>query len=145
MCSKWNKWALNDGDSNLGHMPYFKNYIIPPSLKSLNIMRGWENGHLNSILFILGSFCIWMTIKWQKRHLEMSQIDRDEPGMRVIKMSGKMLDITNLSFHHHSVIPASSWQDVQEWVEFWLWKDESSAVSYRRQHWIRFLRDNSLL
>ena len=42
----------------------------------------------------------------------MAQNDRDEPGMRVIKMSDKILDIINLSFYHHSVIPASYRQDV---------------------------------
>ena len=38
----------------------------------------------------------------------MAQNDRDEPGMRVIKMSDKKLDKMNLSFNYHSVIPASS-------------------------------------
>ena len=112
MCLKWNKWALNEGDSNLGHMPYFKNYIIPPSLKLFNIIIGWENGHLNSISFILSSFCIRMTIKWPKSHLEMAQNDRDGPGMKVIKMLDIWLDIMNISFIYHSVIPASSCNDL---------------------------------
>ena len=96
-------------------MPYIKNYIIPPSLKPFNIIRGWENGHSNSISFILSSFCIRMTIKWPKSHLEMAQNDRDGPGMKVIKMLDIWLDIMNISFIYHSVITASSCNDLSLW------------------------------
>ena len=42
----------------------------------------------------------------------MAQNDKDEPGMRVTKMSHKILNIMNLSFHYHSVITASSCNDL---------------------------------
>ena len=80
----------------------------------------------------------------------MAQNDRDEPGMRVIKMWDKKLDQMNLSFHYHSVIPASSYnnlslrkqiQDVLGMSKDLTLKNESSAVSFRRKHRIHFLRD----
>ena len=82
----WLKWGQNDEEKNLGHLPWFKNFIIWPSLQSLTIIRVWENGHSSIISFILGSFSAWMTMEWQKRHFEMTQSDRDGPGMWVIKI-----------------------------------------------------------
>ena len=42
----------------------------------------------------------------------MPQNDRDDPGMRVIKKSDKKFDKMNLSFHYHSVIPGSSYNNL---------------------------------
>ena len=80
------EWGQNDGEKNLGHLPCFKNFFIPPSFKSLTIIPGWENYHSSNISFILRSFGIWMTIEWQNNHFTLTQNDRDGQGMRVIKI-----------------------------------------------------------
>ena len=80
------KWGQNDKEKNLGHLPWFKNFIIRPSFQSFTIIAEWENGHLSIISFILRSFGIRMTIEWQNSHFTMTQSDRDDPGMRLVKI-----------------------------------------------------------
>ena len=103
----WFKWGQNEKEKNLGHLPCFKNFLIPLSFKSLTIIPRWENYHSGIISFILRSFSIWMTIEWQNRHFTMTQNDRDEQRMRVIKSSPSkisLIPISFRSFYHHSPI-----------------------------------------
>ena len=96
------KYGLNEDKmmkkKKLGHLPCFKNFIIPPSFKSLTIIPGWENYHFSIISFILRSFSIWMTIEWQRRHFTMTQNDRDEEGMKLIKISPSKIFLIPTSF-----------------------------------------------
>ena len=80
------KWGQNEKEKNLGHMPWFKNFIIPPSFQSFTTIAEWENGHFSIISFILRSVGIRMTIEWLTSHFTMIQNDRDEPGMRLIEI-----------------------------------------------------------
>ena len=86
MCLKWHKWALKKFDKNLGHLPYFKKIIIPPSFQSFTTIAEWENGHFSIISFILRSVGIRMTIEWLTSHFTLTLNDRDDPGMRLIKI-----------------------------------------------------------
>ena len=105
----WIEWGQNEGEKNQGHLPCYKNFLIPPSFKSLSIIPGWENQYSSIISFILRSFSIWMTIEWLDSHFTMTQSDRDDQGMRVIKIfSIKSFSPLN-SFPYHSIILCSFW------------------------------------
>ena len=91
----------------LGHLPCFKNFLIPLSFKLLTNIPGWEKYHSSINSFILRSFSIWMTIEWQNRHFTMTQNDRDEQGMRMINSSPLKISLIPTSFRsfcHHSQI-----------------------------------------
>ena len=105
----WFKWGQNAGEKNIGHLPCFKNFLIPPSFKSLTIIPGWENYHSSIISFILRSFGIWMTIEWQNNHFTLTQNDRDGQGMRVIKIFSIIKFSPSNSFPCHSIILSSFW------------------------------------
>ena len=94
----WFEWGPNDEEKKLGHLPCFKNFIIPPSFKSLTIIPGWENYHSSIISFILRSFSIWTTIEWQRRHFTMTQNDRDEQGIKLVKISPSKISLIPTSF-----------------------------------------------
>ena len=105
----WFKWGQNEKEKNLGHLPCFKNFLTPLSFKSLTIIPGWENYHSSIISFILRSFGIWMTIKWQNNHFTLTQNDRDGQGMRMIKIFAIKIFSPSNSFPCHSIILSSFW------------------------------------
>ena len=108
----WLEWGWNEKEKNLGHLPCFKNFIIPPSFQSLTIILRWENGHSSIISFTLRSFSVRMTIEWHKRHFKMTQNDRDGLGMRKIKIIS-VKNVPHSTFIQ--VIPTPFWVEWHMW------------------------------
>ena len=133
----WFKWGQNEKEKNLGHLPCFKNFLTPLSLKSLTIIPGWEKYHSSIISFILRTFTIWMTIEWQSRHFTMTQNDRDEQGMGVIKSSpskNSIIPTSFRSFHHwYPMISHRNGREVRNWV----WNDRNNIPFFSLfSHWM---------